>query len=414
MKHVIIGNGPAAVSAAETLRNQDKKCRIVMLSKEAEPFYSPCPLAEYVEGSVPKEHLFLRDWEFYRKNDIELLTSHPVLSVDPVKRNIMAGGRGENAAIAFDKLLIASGAKAFTPPVPGLSGTRGVFTLKTLADADAILERIDKAERAVVIGSGFIGLEAVQALVRRGLRVTLLEAQSHVLPAMLDAEMAAIVEDRLKLHGVDVRTSCSARSVLAGETGVWGVLAGDDEIACEIVICAAGVRADLSYLDGSGIETNRGILVDERMRTNIPGVFAAGDVIERAAAPEKYRVLPNWPNAVSTGRIAAFNMLGIERRHPGLEAVNIVRIFDVPVTSFGVQSAEHVLRWQKNGAVRKLLLQDGKVAGGQMVGEINGTGVLHEMMKKGVAVERFGEALVRPGFGYIHAIEPLKAASRWA
>ncbi len=410
MKIVIIGNGPAAISAAETVRGHDKDCEIVMISKESVPFYSPCPLAEYVEGSVPREHLFLRDDEFYGRNGITTRFGAAVDWIDTDGGRVWLAGK----AVPYDRLLIASGARAFVPPIPGLAATPGVFALKTLADADAILARIGQAERAVVIGSGFIGLEAVQALVRKGLHVTLLEAQDHVLPAMLDQEMAALVEARLRQHGVDVLTGCSAEAVLEGRRGVRAVKADGREIPCQLVICAAGVRADLSILAGSGIATGRGILVDDRMRTTVPDVLAAGDVIERADAPEKFRVLPNWPNAVSTGRVAACTMLGIPRRHPGLEAVNIVRIFDVPVASFGLQSGERTLRWQRNGAVRKLLLTAGRVAGGQMIGEVNGTGVLHEMMKKGVAVERFGEALIRPGFGYIHALEPLTAAAKWA
>lgn len=410
MQIVIIGNGPAAIAAAETLREQDRSCGIVMLSKESVPFYSPCPLAEYVEGSVPKERLFLRDPDFYARNAIDIRYGRPVTRIDPQARQVRAGGE----AVGYDRLLIASGSRAFVPPVPGLAGTRGVFELKTLDDAEGILERLAVARRAVVIGSGFIGLEAVQALVRHGLAVTLLEAQRHVLPAMLDSEMAALVERRLVEHGVQVRTGSGAERILEGEDGVRGVLAGGVEIPCELVICAAGVRADLSILDGSGIAGNRGILVDARMRTSVEGVFAAGDVIERPDAPEKHQVVPNWPNAVSTGRIAAWNMLGIDRRHPGLEAVNVVRVFDLPVASFGVQAGDSCLRWQDGaGALRKVLLKDGRVAGGQLIGEINGTGVLHEMMKKGVAVERFGTNLAHPGFGYIHTLEPLRAI-KWA
>lgn len=410
MKIVIIGNGPAAISAAETLRGQDRSCEIVMLSRESVPFYSPCPLAEYVEGSVPRDHLFLRDPDFYARTGIDIRYGCPVRRIDPQARQVWTGDQ----AVGYDRLLIATGSKAFVPPIPGLATARGVFELKTLGDADGILERLKVARRAVVIGSGFIGLEAVQALVRQGLEVTLLEAREHVLPAMLDSEMAALVGQRLVAHGVQMRTGCGAERILEGGDGVRGVLAGGVEIPCELVICAAGVRADLTILEGSGIAANRGILVDARMQTSVEGVFAAGDVIERPDAPDKHRVVPNWPNAVSTGRIAAWNMLGIDRRHPGLEAVNVVRVFDLPIASFGVQAGETSLRWQDDkGAVRKVLLKDGRVAGGQLIGEINGTGVLHEMMKKGIAVGRFGTDLVHPGFGYIHTLEPLRAV-KWA
>ncbi|WP_349570988.1 NAD(P)/FAD-dependent oxidoreductase [Azotobacter salinestris] len=410
MKIVIIGNGPAAIAAAETLRGQDRSCEIVMLSRESVPFYSPCPLAEYVEGSVPKDHLFLRDPDFYARTGIDIRYECPVRRIDPQARQVWTGDQ----TVGYDRLLIASGSRAFVPPIPGLATARGVFELKTLGDADGILERIKTARRAVVIGSGFIGLEAVQALVRQGLEVTLLEAREHVLPAMLDSDMAALVERRLVAHGVQVRTGCGAERLLEGDDGVRAVLAGGVEIPCELVICAAGVRADLSILEGSGIASNLGILVDARMQTSVEDVFAAGDVIERPDAPDKHRVVPNWPNAVSTGRIAAWNMLGVDRRHPGLEAVNVVRVFDMPIASFGVQTGETSLRWQDDkGAVRKVQLKDGRVAGGQLIGEINGTGVLHEMMKKGIAVERFGTDLVHPGFGYIHTMEPLRAV-KWA
>ncbi|WP_349618097.1 NAD(P)/FAD-dependent oxidoreductase [Azotobacter salinestris] len=410
MKIVIIGNGPAAIAAAETLRGQDRSCEIVMLSRESVPFYSPCPLAEYVEGSVPRDHLFLRDPDFYARTGIDIRYGCPVRRIDPQARQVWTGDQ----TVGYDRLLIASGSRAFVPPIPGLATARGVFELKTLGDADGILERIKTARRAVVIGSGFIGLEAVQALVRQGLEVTLLEAREHVLPAMLDSDMAALVERRLVAHGVQVRTGCGAERLLEGDDGVRAVLAGGVEIPCELVICAAGVRADLSILEGSGIASNLGILVDARMQTSVEDVFAAGDVIERPDAPDKHRVVPNWPNAVSTGRIAAWNMLGVDRRHPGLEAVNVVRVFDMPIASFGVQTGETSLRWQDDkGAVRKVQLKDGRVAGGQLIGEINGTGVLHEMMKKGIAVERFGTDLVHPGFGYIHTMEPLRAV-KWA
>ena len=410
MKMLIIGNGPAAISAAETLRTQDDRCVIQMLSRENVPFYSPCPLAEYVEGRIPKEHLFLRAPDFYDKTGIDIRYNHPAQRIDTAHQRVWVG----ETAFNYDRLLLAHGSKAFVPPIEGLSGTAGVFELKTLADAEGILERLKSAKRAVVIGSGFIGLEAVQALVRQGLAVTLLEAQNHVLPSMLDPDMAAIVERRLTDHGVIVKTNHLAERVLSNAQGVCGVLAGGETIPCELLICAAGVRADLSFLDGSGIAHNRGIVVDTRMQTNVTGIFAAGDVIERPDAPEKHQVLPNWLNAVTTGRIAALNMLGYPRQHPGLEAVNVVRVFDLPIASFGRQHGEQNLRWHNQyGAVRKILVSQNRIVGGMLVGEVNGTGVLHELMKKGVNVAPFGERLSHPDFGYIHSMEPLRTIT-WA
>lgn len=413
MRNVIIGNGPAAVSAAEALRAADRACEIVMISQEAVPFYSPCPLAEYVEGSVPRDHLFLRDWQFYRDHDIQTLFGTPVTAIDTAARTVELGS-GPASQVPYDKLLIATGARAFMPPIAGLADTPGVFALKTLADADGVLERLGKARRAVVIGSGFIGLEAVQALVRKGLHVTLLEGRGQVLPAMLDAEMAGRIERRLTEHGVAVRTGCSAEAVLGGEDGVRAVQADGEEIPCELVICAAGVRAETGFLAGSGVAVGRGIQVDDRMRTNVEHVYSAGDCIEIPSAPEKFQVLPIWPNAVTTGQVAAAGMLGQDRRHPGLEAVNVVRIFDVPVSSFGVQKAEQEVRWERDGAVRKVLIHAGRVVGAMMMGNVNGSGVLLDLMKKGVEVGRFQSMLALPTFSYVHSLDPAEVGLSWA
>lgn len=397
MKIVIIGNGPAAISAAETARGLDGECGIVMISKEAVPFYSPCPLAEYVEASVPREHLFLRDESFYRDKRIATLFGCAAVGIDTAARQVKL----ENGTrVDYDRLLIASGARAFMPPIPGLADTPGVFTLKTLADAEGILARLPQARRAVVIGSGFIGLEAAQGLVRRGLQVTVLEALGQVLPQMLDAEMSALVERRLHEHGVEVLTNCKAEAVLGGAGGITAVRAGGREIACDLLVCAAGVRPDLSLAAGSGIATAAGIVVDEHMQTNVPDVYAAGDIVEAVDTQGQHRVLPNWPNATNGGRIAALNMMGVKRAYRGLEGINVVRIFDVAVSSFGTHKGERTLRYEEKGVLRKLALNGGRIVGAQMYGDVNRTGLLHEMMIKGLDVSSMEGGLLGPNFGY--------------
>lgn len=409
MKIVIIGNGPAAVSAAETVRGLDGDCEIVMISKETVPFYSPCPLAEYVEASVPREHLFLRDENFYRDKRIVTLFGCAAVGIDTAARQVkLVNG----TLVDYDRLLIASGAIAFMPPIPGLADTPGVFTLKTLADAEGILARLPQARRAVVIGSGFIGLEAAQGLIRCGLQVTVLEALGQVLPQMLDAEMSALVERRLREHGVEVLTNCKAEAVLGGASGITAVRAGGREIACDLLVCAAGVRPDLPLVAGSGIATAAGILVDEHMQTNVPGVYAAGDIVEAADTQGQRRVLANWPNATNGGRIAALNMMGVERRSRGMESINVVRIFEVAVASFGTNKGERTLRYEEKGVLRKLALSGGRIVGGQMYGDVNRTGLLHELMVKGRDISALEGELLGPNFGYGRLLLPPASASR--
>jgi NAD(P)H-nitrite reductase large subunit len=432
MKIVIIGNGPAAVSAAETVRQIDGACEIVMISKEDAPLYSPCPLAEYVEGTVPRANLFLRDRAFYASNRIETLFGCGVTRIDTAARRVDYAGPKGAGSVEYGRLLIATGADAILPPIHGLTvpgkspgmfarmfgaqpaagskrqmlnPTPGLFTLKTIADADGIVSGIEKHRRAVVIGSGFIGLEAAQALARRGIEVTVAEALGHVLPQMLDEEVAERVGKRLADHGVKVLVNSPAQTIWWSRGGVHGVRAGSQELPCDIVICAAGVRPGLSYLEGSGIATARGIQVDSRMKTNQPDIYAAGDVIELDG-----KFLPNWPNAVKTGLIAGLNMMGQERSHAGLEDFNVVRIFDVPVASFGAREGDYQLRWESPGTLRKIAVTDGKVAGVQLWGDVNGMGFYHELMKKGADISAFGGVLASPQSGYGALLRPARLA----
>jgi NAD(P)H-nitrite reductase large subunit len=375
-----------------------------MLSKEDTPFYSPCPLAEYIEGSVSRDSLFLRDRAFYDANRITTLFGCPVVAVDTAARRVRYGGARGGEIEGYDRLLIAAGAAPIMPPIPGLRDTPGVFAMKTLADADGILSHARGARRAVVIGSGFIGLEAAQGLLRRGLQVTVVEAVDQVLPRMLDAEMAGRVRRRLESHGMDVLVSSPAEAVLGGVYGVRAVQAGGREIPCDLVVCAAGVRADLPMLEGSGLATAKGVVVDYCMRTSQPDVYAAGDIVELNGG-----TVPNWPNAVSTGRVAGANMMGVDRRHAGLETFNVVRIFDVPVASFGAVTGDHILRWESGSVIRKVVVTDGKIAGAQLWGDVNGAGLYHEMMKKGYNIIAPACDIPSPRFGYGSMLRPARA-----
>jgi NADPH-dependent 2,4-dienoyl-CoA reductase/sulfur reductase-like enzyme len=402
MTYVIIGNGPAAIAAATEIRCLDAEGEIVLISKEMVPYYSPCPLAEYVENSIPRDHLFLKDAHFYTEQRITTHLGYAVTAVDTRALQVTATDGTRTLQVSFDRLLIAAGARAVMPPIPGLSDGTGVHALKTIGDADHIVALLPMVQRAVVIGSGFIGLEAAQALVRRGLTVTVIEAQGQVLPQMLDVEMAMLAESRLRRFGIDVRTGHPADAVLRDDAGnVTAVRAGGVDIACDLVICAAGVRPDLSMLADSGIATGRGILVDAYMETNVDGVFAAGDIVEALDYRGQRGVLPIWPNAVNGGKVAGNNMVKPRcSQFRGLENINVLRLFDLPVASFGDQAGEYTIRHSDNGNLKKLSIQKGKVIGGQFFGDVSAVGLYQEMMKKCVNIAAYEDQLLTPRFGY--------------
>ncbi|WP_298387040.1 FAD-dependent oxidoreductase [Ferrimicrobium sp.] len=398
MHVVVVGNGPAAIGAIEALRETDPLSPITLISRESYPFYSPCPLAEYVEESVARRDLFLKAGDFYLRHKITTLMEHSAVSLDAASRVLRAKGGGCVVDIPYDRLLIASGARPVMPPVHGLGDTPGVFPLKTLDDADGIITRLGMTQSAVVIGSGFIGLEAAQALSRRGVAVTVVEALDQVLPMMLDAEFAAHVRDRLLRFGVDVLLSSPVRAVLGGARGVRSVLAGEREIDCQLVITAAGVRPDVAWLGDSGLAMGRGIIVNDRMETNLPDVYAAGDIIETSNWMGASDVVPTWPNAVATGRTAGHNIAGHERHFQGLVAVNVVRIFGQAVSSFGARFGERTLSVQTPETFRRLFLDKGRIVGGQFIGNVDGSGIYLELMRKGIDVSAVEDVLLSPRF----------------
>ncbi len=411
MKMVIVGNGPAAIAAVEAIRDVDQSCEIVMIAKEEGPCYSPCPLAEYVEGSVSRENLLIRDEDFYERLKLSTLFGREALRIDTTASEVVLV---DGERIPYDRVLIAIGSRAFFPPIQGLNSTDGVFALKTLTDAEGILQRIDTVNNAVVIGSGFIGLEVAQALVHHGVSVTVLEIRDQVLPQMLDADLAKEVQTILEEHDIKVMLNAGVEEII-GEQSITAVKVDGELIDCDLLICAAGVRPELSIVEGADVHINHGIIVDDQMATSHPCVFAAGDIIETNDINGHQTLLPTWPNAVNSGRIAGYNMQGQHSpRFNGLEAINVLRVFDVPMGSFGVTKGDRTLEYSGDGVRKRLVIKDNRIAGIQVLGDVSNMGLYLEMMKKGRDISSFGDTLLSPVFGYGHTVNTVAHKTAFA
>ncbi|MDA8386057.1 MAG: FAD-dependent oxidoreductase [Actinomycetota bacterium] len=411
---LMVGNGPAAVAAIEQFRLFDRSSPITLVSKEDVPFYSPCPLAEYVEGSFARERLFLRPDSFYGEYGVEFIGGATATGIDTSLAQLEIEKDGIGRTLSWTKLLIATGAAAATPPILGLEGASGIHTLKTLEDADAIVASARTARSAAVIGSGFIGLEAAQALRRLGLAVTVIEALDRVLPQMLDADLAQLVRARLEANGVRVLCSSRVASIESGRGRLRGVRVEEETIPADLVVIATGVRPAIDWLGGSGIATDVGIIADDSMATSVSGVWAAGDVAQAPAWDGLLRSIPTWPNAVSTGRIAGAAMAGRAVRHRGLDLVNVVRVFGMAVATFGERNGEQAFDFVGARTRRRVHVGEGRITGGQFLGDISNSGVLHEMMRKGIDVGHFGGTVSSPGFGYSRLMPRPPTAGRHA
>ncbi|MBU0764187.1 MAG: FAD-dependent oxidoreductase [Bacteroidetes bacterium] len=366
---LIIGNGTAGNEAAFTLRSLDSDAGITILSAEPYPEYDPCSLTYYISNDISRKQVFRRTESCYKKHRISLHTGEKAVTLNAEKKQVATGtGNFFN----YDKLVIATGGKPIFPPIDGIE-MKGVFTCKYLSDAENI--RRYKTKRAVVIGSGAIGIEAAEALKKNGCEVTVIELLDCVLPTLFDKPVAKLLGDDLVKYGITLHTGEKVLHI-QGKNKVEEVITNKRKIACDKVIMAAGVTPCSQIAKKAGIRTNRGILVNEYMETNIPGIFACGDCAEtRDAFSENTCNYQLKHNAIDQGRIVAGNLLGQKIRYPGSYPFARAHFFDTHAASFGktLRSAgdvtcPEVIERSDGTDTLFLILDNGRIIGGQATG----------------------------------------------
>ena len=294
---------------------------------------------------------------------------------------------------------------------------KGVFTFNKLDDARAIDEFLSQYRRevkAVVIGGGLIGVSVTEALVKRGIEVTIVEMKERILNTILDEEASALVATTLEKAGVGIvtgHTVARINSYLPSEA--TGVSLDDSRpLPCEVVIIAIGLQPRLELVSGSGIKTNRGIVVDRYMSTSSPDVYACGDVAEAYDfVYGENKLTPIWPGAYIGGRLAGFNMAGIPTEYAGGTAMNSLKYFGLDVVSAGMvtppDDSYQVLSEKYENVYRKVVLKDGLVVGMVFIGDIEKSGIVFGLMKDKVNVEGFKQALVASDFGLVSLPEEI-------
>ncbi len=316
---VIIGCGAAGISAINTLNKLGVK-EVLVISSER-PYSKPL-LPHYLSGEIGRDRVFLDGIKFIQDKVIE---------VKPNENTVLLKSGKE---IKYDQLLIATGAYPIKPKIDGID-LKGVFFFNTLKDADEIMRYLRNVEKAVIIGAGFVGISAAVALRKRNIDVTIVELKDRVLPEALDKDFANIAKEILENNGVKVILGKSVSKII-GDNSVKGVVVENEEIKCNMVITSVGVRPNVEFLRNSGIEIRTGIVVNDKMQTNFKNVYAAGDCAEtKDLITGEYTINAVWINASIQGRIAAYNIAGIERTYDGSIRINVIDIFGVPFVSIG-------------------------------------------------------------------------------
>lgn len=382
MKIVIIGNGPAAVRALEAIasrKNSKTGLKITLTSAESTPSYSPMFLGGYLAGELAREKITIGEKHGLSS---ERILGDKVVRVDDSKnRVVLESGR----EVVYDRLLISSGALAVKPPLKGLN-KQGVFLFNKLADVEALLKELPKAKNIIIIGAGAIGIEAGIVFRKAGKHVVVVELLCQCLPQMLDDDLARRVERILSRMGIKFLLDCCVSSI-KGDKRATGVLIGGKEVAGDIILLACGVRPNIDFLKSSRIKVNRGILVNEKMQTNIPNIYAAGDVAESKDPYGGYELVFNWYHAIEQGWTAGCNLIGVEnscRASPGLA---ILKGMETPVVSIGRKYSESGYKTlsfadEKRSTYEKIFIKNNRIDCYQAIGITDKAGLMYGYIKE--------------------------------
>jgi len=399
MRLIIIGAGAAGLSALKAIREIDSSSEITIVKKESVPPYSLSSLPFNLAGEIKDENMSRFDDDYFQVMNANVVIGRANGILTDAKKITLDGGR----EIAYDKLLIASGSSAIVPRINGLE-KEGVHTMGSLSDTYELREAAKYAGKIVVIGAGFVGLEAAIALRKLGKEIVVVEMLERVLPRMLDSDMAAIAQKMLESNGIEVRLGDQVKEVL-GDKKATGVMLGKGEIKCDLVVVGIGVRPNIELVKGTAVKTNMGIVVDDKMQTTVKDVYAAGDIVEtRDPLSGKTRIAAIWPNAIEQGRVAGRNMAGVETHYPGPLSVNVINIFDVPVVALGLMASDvegaESLVVNRGGNTRKLIIKDDKAIGVQSIGYVRNLGFLLGLINKGETLGELRNRVLDERFAY--------------
>lgn len=368
--YLIIGASHAALSALHAIRLQDTERDVTVVNRDQNLPYSPTVLPYVVSGRSAAERVFLRDEDYFTRLNVKYRRGAAVRKVRPAKASVQLDDGEE---IGFSKLLLASGAAPALPPIPGLAEVR-YHVLRTLNDAIALHRALPDTKRALVLGGGLIGMHAAENLAKGGAQVTVVEIQPHVLSGYFDADASGMIEKVFVGNGVRLLTSSQITRLAGRGEGCRATLGDGTELDADLLLVAAGVAPVTDFLDESGIEIDRGVLVDDWMHTSADNVWAAGDVAQARGFFEGEKIINGiLPDAVGQGRIAGMAMAGDAEAKPytGGVPLNTYAFFGQQAASVGVQesaldtSGVEVHRQVDAEAARylKIVLKDSRLAG---------------------------------------------------
>lgn len=381
MKHyVIVGNGVAAVGCIEGIRNVDKDSPITVISAEKHPVYCRPLISYYLEGKTDLDRINYRSETFYSDNGCKVIYGETVCKIDPDKHTALLSDGQE---IPYSQLLVATGSTPFTPHFDGIETVERKFSFMTLDDILSLEKAISDDARVLIVGAGLIGLKCAEGLKDRVAKIIVCDLSKNVLSSILDDDTAPMVQAHLEENGVEFLMEDSVK-VFDGKVAT---MQSGKQVEFDILVTAVGVRPNTALVSDVGGEVNRGIVVNTKMQTSIPDIFAAGDCSEGYdLSIDKNRVLALLPNAYMGGFTAGVNMAGGEKEFPNAIPMNSIGFMGLHIMTAGNYVTEkdggEVLSKKAAAAAKKFFVKDNELKGYILVGNVSNGGIYTSLIRE--------------------------------
>jgi len=415
----IIGSSIACKSAVETLIPRLKDWdKLIIITRDRELFYSRVLLPNYIAGNLSKERLVFAEEDILNSDKVKVIKGN-VLSIDTDTKLIEMEN---NDTVHYDKLLITTGASPSKMEVKN-AHLPGIYYLRNLEDAEAIKAKAEEADRCTVLGGGLISLKVAWALNQPGKEVTVLVSSSQLLSRIADKTVSQMVQKRFEDEGVKIKFNARIKELTGDSSGVAGVVLEDRSVVeGKLIVIGKGVRPNMDIVADTGIKTDKGILVNSRMETSVKDVYAAGDVAQSIACLDDCSELFTlWPDAAFQGRVAASNILGMDKEYTGGLSMNSVVFYGTPFILIGMVREKdlddckvYARDNSKKGIYRKVVLKDNRLVGAIIAGDISYAGMVYWDIRSGREIYQPEDYLTLEGLNkrYIYRTSPTDTFTR--